>query len=424
MENSKLQPTVLRAICKLITDGTHDSPKLLESGVPFIKATHISTGAIDFDNCDYISYEDHLKVISRSKPELGDTLFTNIGMGIGDAAYVTTNREFSIKNVALLKPDPEKVDSLYLHYLLRSPRIQAELKNKRSGSAQPFIGLDTIRNHETLIHSDLAIQKHIGATLWSFDRLIQLNERRIAILVESARLLFRQWFVNLRLPGEAQSSSDTSRSLPDGWEQVTIQDLYNTTSGGTPSRKCSDYYGGAIRWVKTKELTDGFMFDTEETITELGLRKSSAKLFGPRTVLIAMYGATIGQLGILTREAASNQACCALIEKSEVFTYQYIFLHLMENKNKLIKLGQGAAQQNINQIIIRNFPILKPPPGVMQKFNELVSPMLESIRIMQRQNIVLRDMRDLLIPKLINGEFATHKFDGRQNPELVGVVQK
>jgi type I restriction enzyme, S subunit len=95
----------LASLCRQVTDGTHDSPKLLTSGVPFVKGKHISSGRINFDECDFISEADHIKVIERSKPERGDTLFSNIG-SVGDCAFVDDDREFSIKNVALFKPEP------------------------------------------------------------------------------------------------------------------------------------------------------------------------------------------------------------------------------------------------------------------------------------------------------------------------------
>ena len=99
----------LPEICELVTDGTHDSPKLLPAGIPFIKGKHISSGRIDFDSCDFISEQDHLKCIKRVKPQSNDILFSNIG-SVGDAARVTDNVEFSIKNIALFRPDPS------LHY--------------------------------------------------------------------------------------------------------------------------------------------------------------------------------------------------------------------------------------------------------------------------------------------------------------------
>jgi type I restriction enzyme S subunit len=116
----------LPEICELVTDGTHDSPKLQPSGVPFIKGKHISSGRIDFANCDYITEQDHLKCIRRVKPQTNDVLFSNIG-SVGDAAHVSDDTEFSIKNVALFRPNPEKVDPLFFYYLVISPYFRGRL---------------------------------------------------------------------------------------------------------------------------------------------------------------------------------------------------------------------------------------------------------------------------------------------------------
>ena len=92
-----IREATLADVCHLVTDGTHDTPRRVESGYPLIKAKEIAGGHIDFDSCDQISREEHLEVIARSKPEFGDTLFTHIGASLGEAAFVNTTREFSIK---------------------------------------------------------------------------------------------------------------------------------------------------------------------------------------------------------------------------------------------------------------------------------------------------------------------------------------
>jgi type I restriction enzyme S subunit len=179
---------------------------------------------------------------------------------------------------------------------------------------------------------------------------------------------------------------------------------YNTSSGGTPSRKNPDFFTGNIKWVKTQELLNGFILDTDEKITTEALNKSSAKLFPSRTVLVAMYGATIGQLGILSDPAATNQACCAIIPKEEQTGYALVYLHFRENKTKLVNLAQGAAQNNINQQTVRDFPILMPKHSILVSFNELVRPQLELILKLQMQTNCLKNARDLLLPKLMSGE--------------------
>ena len=133
--NCRMVESTLADLCARVTDGTHDSPKLLLEGMPFIKGKDINKGYVDFENCDHISYEDHLKVISRSKPERDDILFANIGNSIGDTAFVFTTKPFSIKNVALFKPNPGKVNARYLYYHVISRSFQDSLLVKKSGSA-------------------------------------------------------------------------------------------------------------------------------------------------------------------------------------------------------------------------------------------------------------------------------------------------
>jgi type I restriction enzyme S subunit len=228
-----------------------------------------------------------------------------------------------------------------------------------------------------------------------------------------AQNLYREWFVKFRFPAheKARFVDSPLGSIPEGWEFVNFGELYITSSGGTPSRKVAEYYGGSHPWVKTRELNDGFILETEETITSLGLTKSSAKLFPENTVILAIYGATIGKLGILSIPSATNQACVAILPKEVGFGRAFAFQFLRENKDKLIGLGQGAAQQNISQVVLKNFPAIRPPVNLMQEFSVMVEPLLDNVRNMQQKNITLRRTRDLLLPKLISGEVDVSELD-------------
>ena len=141
------------------------------------------------------------------------------------------------------------------------------------------------------------------------------------------------------------------------------------------------------------------------------MKNSSAKLFPKNTVLVAMYGATVGQLGILDMDATTNQACCAVLQKTLQFDYSYIFLTLLENKAELIGLSQGAAQQNINQGHVKDFNILKPEAKILAAFQKIVHPMFDQLRILIRHNDILKDTRDLLY--YLNSYRGVLKFNGR-----------
>ena len=143
----------------------------------------------------------------------------------------------------------------------------------------------------------------------------------------------------------------------------------------------------------------------------MGLKKSSAKIFPKNTVILAIYGATIGKLGILSMPSATNQACVAILPKEVGFGRAFAFLFLRENREKLIGLGQGAAQQNISQVVLKNFPALRSPISLMQEFSVMVESVLDNVRNLQQKNTVLRRTRDLLLPKLISGEVDVSELD-------------
>lgn len=154
--------------------------------------------------------------------------------------------------------------------------------------------------------------------------------------------------------------------LPEGWEWVRLEGVAEWGSGGTPSRKHPEYYEGSIPWIKTGELNDGYINETEEHITEDAIQHSSAKIFPVNTVAVAMYGATIGKVGILGVEAATNQACaCGIVDETTGF--KYLFYYLRSQKDAFIKKGKGGAQSNISQTVIKSHPIPLPPLEIQQR---------------------------------------------------------
>ncbi|WP_432683321.1 restriction endonuclease subunit S [Bacteroides sp. KG123] len=153
---------------------------------------------------------------------------------------------------------------------------------------------------------------------------------------------------------------NVSFEIPDNWVWTTLGTIGTWQSGGTPSRANKFYYGGNIPWLKTGDLNDGLITDIPEFITEEAITNSSAKLNPTGSVLIAMYGATIGKLGILTFPATTNQACCACIEY-EAINQMYLFYFLLSQRTAFIEKGGGGAQPNISKEIIVNTYIPLPP---------------------------------------------------------------
>ena len=153
--------------------------------------------------------------------------------------------------------------------------------------------------------------------------------------------------------------------MPESWVWTTLGEVGTWQSGGTPSRSNKTYYGGNIPWLKTGDLNDGLISDIPESITEEAVANSSAKINPTGSVLIAMYGATIGKLGILTFPATTNQACCACIEFNAIIQL-YLFYFLLSQRNEFIAKGGGGAQPNISKEIIVNTFIPLPPLSEQQ----------------------------------------------------------
>lgn len=144
--------TSMEIACKKVTDGTHDTPSRYKRGIPFITGKHIRAGIIDYENCDYVDEKVHEEIYKRCNPELGDVLYTNIGVNFGTAALNTMSYEFSMKNVALLKPNSSYLKGEFLEALLNNPKYKDKTLNSLGlGGAQQFLSLKQIRSMPILI---------------------------------------------------------------------------------------------------------------------------------------------------------------------------------------------------------------------------------------------------------------------------------
>ena len=154
--------------------------------------------------------------------------------------------------------------------------------------------------------------------------------------------------------------------VPENWCWTRLAHIAKWGSGGTPTRKNPDYYEGSIPWIKTGELNGDYIYETEEHISDEAVAHSSAKLFPINTIAIAMYGATIGKVGILGVEATTNQACACAVA-SQAIDYKYLFRFAQSQKDAFIKKGKGGAQPNISQEIIKDHEIPLPPIAEQQR---------------------------------------------------------
>jgi len=375
-------------------------------GIPFYRSKEI----IDLFNHKelqdvlYISEQRYGTIKNQfGVPKKGDLLLTSVG-SVGTPYLVNNNDKFYFKdgNLTWFKNFSKESMSKFLFYLLQAPNIKKQIINFSKGSSQSAITIETLKEIE-LGFPHIHTQERIVDILSSYDNLIENNSRCIKLLEKAARLIFREWFVFFHFPGH--EGVKIINGIPNGWSKNVIKNYFNTKSGGTPNRKYSEFYQGHINWVKTQELNELYIFETEEKITEDAVKKSSAKIFPEDTLLISIYGNTnIGRTGILAKSSACNQACVAFFPKKKSFHYIYLQQYLKMIRDYLISISQGSAQTNISQDILCKVKILIPNEYIMTKFIEIVEPIYKKIKNLQLQNQKLNQARDLLLPKLVSGQ--------------------
>lgn len=297
-----------------------------------------------------------------------------------------------------------KLNSLFAAYYFKSQSFRSAISSSAGGANIQNLNQEALSKTRVPI-PPLPVQEKIADILSAYDDLIENNLQRIRLLEELAQRTYEEWFVKFRVKGEGLPI-DPETGLPEGWSVKKIGEFVRTSSGGTPSRKReADYFfGGRIPWIKSKELTNSIIVDSEEKITPLAIRQSSAKLFPAKTVLLAMYGNTIGETAYLALEAATNQACCAFCFDGRDHLSYFIHRYLISSKDQILRYRMGAAQENISQEIIKSLQIIVPVEDLLLTFGENLKPIYDLIENLIRQNRLLKEARDILLPRLMNGE--------------------
>ena len=167
--------------------------------------------------------------------------------------------------------------------------------------------------------------------------------------------------------------------LPNGWTATTLRAVADWSSGGTPSRKRAEFFGGDIPWVKTGELTEKYVRETEEMLTELGVKNSSARVFPKGSVGIAMYGATIGKVSIWGIDTSTNQACAVARPINGVVSSEFLYHFLRSEKAALVGEGKGGAQPNISQGLLKAWPIVLPPLNEQRRIVARIEALFDEI---------------------------------------------
>lgn len=367
---------------------------------PYLANVNVRWGEFDLEDLPLMKFEESEQ--ERYELKYGDLVICEGGEPGRCAIWKEQIPNMKIQKALHRVRVHDCLDYRYLFYWFLLAGKTGELNQYFTGATIKHMPGQKLK--EVVIDKPpLEIQHRIADILSAYDDLIENNQKQIKLLEEAAQRLYKEWFVDLRFPGH--ENTKIVDGVPEGWQYEKLGDLVKTTSGGTPSRRKSEYYvNGNIRWIKTKELNDGFIFETEEHITEDAVKNSSAKVLPEGALIVAMYGATIGKIGITAAEMACNQACCAFISFDDMISKEYLYCWLMDNREYLVSQGKGAAQSNLSQEMIRNFSLLCPDKKVIKNFTEIVTTMLENKRVLENKILMLSKARDDLLPKLMSGE--------------------
>ena len=357
-----------------------------------ITSTDLIEGKVNWDTCVFVS-EERYKQDTNIIVKNGDVLVSKDGT-IGKVAVVSNLQYPTTLNsgVFVIRTKNEKITQEGLGLVFIAPYFKDFIKRLTAGSTIVHLYQKDIVNFTFPIPT-LPEQHHIASALTSIDNLIS----SLGKLIEKKKNI-KQGAMQQLLTGKIRLKEFT-----EPWVYRKISEIATTSSGGTPYRSIPNYYYGDIKWFTTTELKDNYLYDSVEHITREALNNSSAKMFSANTILMAMYGATIGKLGVLKEPSTTNQACCAI--KCNDIVEIFLFYILLYNRKSIIEKGCGAGQPNISQAIVNELSFLVPPcEKEQQAIANILSKMDNEITALEAKRAKYEVIKQGMMQQLLTGK--------------------
>ena len=374
-------------------------------GVPVIRGNNLPIDSSFRDDDFVFVSEKKADDLRSNRAYPGDLVFTQRGT-LGQVGLIPLEARFQLYIISQsqmkLTVDPEVADARFVYYFFRLPATVQKVINHAITSWVPHINLGILKDFKITL-PEIDCQQRAADILSTYDDLIENNRRRMALLDEAARQLYREWFVRLRFPGHEHTR--ITKGAPEGWEKTTAISAMDVLSGGTPKTSVSDYWDGDIPFYTPKDATEAcFVLETERSITELGLKNCNSRLYAPDTVFISARG-TVGKLNLALRPMAMSQSCYALLGKRHV-PQLFLFCALKEAIEHFKQHAVGAVFDAIVVDTFKLIPFTVPHEKMVRLFEVTVTPMFREVANLMEQNQKLRTARDLLLPRLMSGEIT------------------
>jgi type I restriction enzyme S subunit len=316
---------------------------------------------------------------ARQLVRTGDVLVSTVRPNLNGVARVPDDLDGATASTGfcVLRPDPEKLSGGYLFHWVKSAAFVGDMVSKATGASYPAVS-DRIIFESLFPLPPLEEQRRIAAILDQAETLRTQRRTALALLDSLTQSLFLDMF------GDPVAN-------PKGFIKQPLSGVAEITTGSTPGRGSDGYYGGNIPWVKTTEVAGGEIHDTEEKLTEAGLKAIRGKLHPVNSIVVAMYGQgqTRGRCALLRIEASCNQAC-GVIRPSEEFVPWFMFTQLLLAYERLRALGRGGNQENLNLQLLGSFEVLVPPFPLQQTFATRIAS-IEALKATHRRALAALD---------------------------------
>jgi type I restriction enzyme S subunit len=336
----------------------------------------------------------------------GDLVFTQRGT-LGQVGLIPKEARFQryviSQSQMKLAVDETKADPWFVYYYFRHPDTVQTIKNHALTSGVPHINLGILKSLQMPL-PPLDVQKSMVALLSAYDDRIENSRRRMALLEEAARQLYREWFVRLRFPGHEHAR--IVDGVPAGWESVPISNVCTVGRGGSP-RPINNFMGGEVPWFKIGDATESdspFVFDTKEQLIEDGVKKS---VFLPPQELILSNSATCG-IPYFTGVSGCIHDGWLYFKNLRRVSKWFFYCCLYEKQQEILMgIGEGATQKNLNNAYIGRQTLVLPASGpLINSFSDFVEPLFAQVFTLAQTVRALQKARDLLLPRLMSGEIA------------------
>lgn len=402
-------------LCDLIVDCVNKTAPSVENETPYkmIRTPNIKNGKIDLAGCRYVEKETYEKWTRRATVDKGDVLLTREAP-MGEVGLVNfEDTVFLGQRIMQYRANPKKLDSNYLLYAFLSPNLQYQFrKHDSTGSIVSHIRVPDCSEFE-ISTPPLGMQKKISKVLRDIDDKIELNNRINAELEAMAKTLYDYWFVQFDFPdtngkpyktsgGKMVYNPTLKREIPEGWEATTVGKISKTELGGTPSTSVDEYWQNAdIPWLSSAETASFPIITSEQKVTQAGIDNSAATLLPKGTVVISIVRYI--RPSILGIDAATNQSVVGIRECKRLKS-SFIYPYFSSEVPRLMALRTGAQQPHINKGVIEDSPIVIPCEKVLTDYYKAADPIFEKIMNLAIQSHDLMQLRDWLLPMLMNGQ--------------------